>query len=258
MTHLDDRIAAFALDALDEEEHGAVELHLASCAHCREELERMREIANLLPDSLDPITPPASLRRQILTGIASRQSVMDPPRAGRHPPAVPIPPRRQDWRLLRGGRAIRSVAAVLAAALLVAAVVLVIQRTATSPSPLAEWKSHVSQAESRGDTVQVLAGSRNSQAVHLAVDQASVGRARLIIGPNPPPDHGKVYELWLLKSSTSSLPQPVGIISPRDASNSVVNLKRSVAGYATVAVTVEPGPDGSPQPTTTPFASAHL
>jgi predicted anti-sigma-YlaC factor YlaD len=72
MTH-EEHKEAVALAALGEdvgpEGREALEVHLAACGECREELRALSDTAALLAFSPAPVSPPAELRSRILTGI---------------------------------------------------------------------------------------------------------------------------------------------------------------------------------------------
>jgi len=64
----------------------------------------------------------------------------------------------------------------------------------------------------------------------------------------------RVYEAWLIRGGT---PEPAGVFTPKPDGTASVMVK-APSGYDTVAVTSEPGPDGSQAPTTQPFVAATL
>lgn len=78
-------VGAYALDAVAPAEAAAVEAHVASCASCRRELTRYREVVALLADA--PRSAPGELWLRIAAGLADRG--IDPMRpGGRAPPRL--------------------------------------------------------------------------------------------------------------------------------------------------------------------------
>ena len=75
--------AAYALDALDEEERGAYEEHLRDCAECRAELVTMQDTVGVLAYANEGPAPPADLRDRIVQAARA-----EPPKV------VPLRPRR--------------------------------------------------------------------------------------------------------------------------------------------------------------------
>ena len=66
-------IAAYLLGALDENERTGFERHLATCDECREELERLRPAAELLPGSVEQIEPPPGLKAALMAEVEPRK-----------------------------------------------------------------------------------------------------------------------------------------------------------------------------------------
>jgi anti-sigma factor RsiW len=60
---------AYVLDAVDDLERARFEQHLAECDDCRAEVAELRETAALLAETT-AVTPPASLRASVLSGIS--------------------------------------------------------------------------------------------------------------------------------------------------------------------------------------------
>jgi anti-sigma-K factor RskA len=84
-THPHDELAIYALDALDPDEHAAIEAHLARCAACRAELEEHRDTLSRLvvPDE----APPPS----VWEGIAQQLPRLGGAPDASGPPALPPP-----------------------------------------------------------------------------------------------------------------------------------------------------------------------
>jgi anti-sigma-K factor RskA len=72
----------------------------------------------------------------------------------------------------------------------------------------------------------------------------------------PPLAAGRVYEIWLIPTSGS--PVAAAVFVPDSNGAKVVLVNRSLAGYKVMAVTQEPGPDGSSQPTQQPQLYGNL
>ena len=61
-TSFSDDVGAYLLGALTDLEREAFERHLAECAECRDEVERLRPAADALPRSVEQMEPPPSLK----------------------------------------------------------------------------------------------------------------------------------------------------------------------------------------------------
>lgn len=101
-------LAAYALDALGEEEAREIEAHLAECERCRTELRWLEPSVDLLAESVPQVSPPPRLREELMR-IAEAES--------RKPGGAPAGRRRlwPDW-------ATKPVTAVAATALLAAGI----------------------------------------------------------------------------------------------------------------------------------------
>lgn len=62
-------LGAFVLDAVDADEAEMVALHLEECHRCRDEVDRLREVAAALGNTAEP--PPSTLWVRIAEGVAS-------------------------------------------------------------------------------------------------------------------------------------------------------------------------------------------
>jgi anti-sigma-K factor RskA len=69
----EEEIGAYLLGALTDLERQAFERHLSGCGECRDELERLRPAADLLPRSVEQVEPPPSLKASLME-IVERES----------------------------------------------------------------------------------------------------------------------------------------------------------------------------------------
>ncbi len=226
-----DLTAAYALDALGQEERETFEAHLAQCARCREELASLGETASALAFGVVSPSPDARLRERILTtAAAERENV------------APLPMRRP-WL-------VRSVAA---AASIAACVAIGLGIWAGSLSHSLD-RARASSASAQA-IAQVLANP-SSQKIPLkggtgtlAVDPA--GRGVLIVRRLPAAPSGRTYEAWVIPAG--GMPHKAGLFAGGD-STTLVPLADVPKG-AVVAATVERA-GGVDQPTQTPILSA--
>jgi anti-sigma factor RsiW len=226
-----DLTAAYALDALGQDERETYEAHLAQCARCREELAGLGETASALAFGVVSPPPPARLRERILTtAAAERENV------------VPLPMRRP-W-LVRSAAAAASIAACTAIGLGI---------WAASLSHSLD-RARASSASARA-IAQVLANPSSHQIAlkggsgTVAVDPA--GRGVLIVRRLPAAPAGHTYEAWVIPAG--GMPQKAGLFAGGD-STTMVPLANVPKG-AVVAATVERA-GGVDQPTQTPIVSA--
>ncbi len=65
-TEYSHEIGAYLLGALTDLERQAFERHVAGCAECRDELERLRPAADALPRSVEQVEPPPALKASLM------------------------------------------------------------------------------------------------------------------------------------------------------------------------------------------------
>lgn len=201
--------AAYALDALDDEERRAFEEHLADCGRCRAELADFSQTAALLSYGVPPTTPPAALRERILAEA----------RSDRGATVVPFP--RRSRVVLGAAAAVTAVAATLAIAFGV--------RSASLSEELDEARTAVAVLGDPDARSVPLEGANG----RLVVDPE--GTAALVVRGLPSAPKGKTYELWVIRDGS---PRPAGLFEGDDEDDLVL-LDETVEDDATVAVTLE-------------------
>jgi anti-sigma-K factor RskA len=217
--HLDELIAAHALDALDADAAEAAEQHLAECPQCRKQLAEYRSVAAGLALSAPQAAPPPDLRGRILASVEPVVTA---------PAAVPEPRRRRrlTWP------------SIAVPALGLAVVALLIWNVSLR-SDINSLHSSLSS-----DRTATMAGFGN------VVAQPG-GTVRIFASPSAPPS-GKTYEAWVITPAGNAL--PAGTFTTASAG---FTLTQPGHRGDVIAVTVEPS-GGSPKPTTKPIAAAHI
>ena len=84
------QVSAYAIHALPPEEAAAVEVHIASCSHCREQLETLRPVVDSFVFwPTDVLRPSASLQERLAHRIAAEtgENLVLPPARQWHEPA---------------------------------------------------------------------------------------------------------------------------------------------------------------------------
>ena len=82
-----ENVGAYLLGALSDFEREAFERHLMGCERCRDEVERLRPAADVLPRSVVPVPPPPSLKASLME-VVEREAAE---RGGRRAPARALP-----------------------------------------------------------------------------------------------------------------------------------------------------------------------
>ena len=205
-----DHLAAYALDALDDDERERFERHLDECEDCSEQLALLREPVAALAYAAEGPAPPEALRDRIIEGVQAE-------------------PRAAGIKLPRRNRALGAVAGIAAVAACLA-IGLGIWANSLSNSLDRErsTKSALEQLAAEA-TAKPLIGANGKLLV------ARDGRAGLVVCGLAGAPSAKTYEAWVISGKT---PQPAGLFhGGRDCSS--ILLTERVPDNATVAVTLE-------------------
>jgi anti-sigma-K factor RskA len=207
-----DLLAAYALDALDDDERERFERHLEECDECSEQLALLREPVAALAYAAEGPAPPEALRGRIIEGA----------RAEARAPVIRL--RRRNWPL--------AAAAGIAAAAACLAIGLGIWANSLSNSLDREssTNSTYEQILRFGAAAKPLIGADGSLLV------ANDGRAALVVCGLADAPSEKTYEAWVITGKT---PQPAGLFRGGNNGCSPVVLTERVPNNATVAVTIE-------------------
>jgi anti-sigma-K factor RskA len=234
---------AYVVDALDDAERAAFEEHLPGCHDCESEVASLREAAAMLADDA-AMTPPASLRANVLAGIRTVRPL--PPEvegsaeSSEHEAVAEVVPlRRHRFRM---------------ANLAAAAVILAVVGFAAVAQP---WHDNNSGQHQVGLADRVMAAVDAKQVKVSFADGASatvvrsekLGKAVLVTEKMPAAPDGKVYELWLRNSAGRMV--PAGLMKGSGDQKQVLQGNAAAANAA--AISVEPS-GGSTEPTSDPIA----
>ena len=234
---LKESIAAWVLGALDAGEAEIIAAHVDGCSICRETANRLQRVAAAMPLEAEEMEPPASLRHRLLTAATTSSR----PSSGREEAR----PARRTSRPRRFGvrRFDRVQAYAVAAGVLLALVIGVI---------LGEVVGHVSPPPSHAQVARFTLEGHGSMAGARAsvIDLKSDGIALVDFTGLPDLQPGHVYELWLITPDKRA--DPAGVFVPDSSGTKVVVVGKPLAGYVTLAVTAEQGPDGVQSPTQQP------
>lgn len=236
-TSIHELAAAYALDAVDQQERVLFEAHLPGCDRCRRAVEGFTEVTAQLSEGIEQ-PPPASLRERVLDRVARepQEPAGSSRTTGRHEAGRPAP-RRTSWLIGLAAAALVAVGGVVATQMW----------PAQQSVPTAE---QVMQAEDARRYTEELDGSTIT-----VVHSDSVGRSVVVTEDMPAPPQGQDYQLWFVHEDGTAV--SAGLMPYQDTDRVEVLLEGEPEGAVAVGVTVEPA-GGSQQPTSDPLVAVPI
>jgi anti-sigma factor RsiW len=227
---LRDDLAAYALGALSPAEAAELERHLADCEACRTRLRWLQPAVDVLPASVEQLTPPDRLRDRLMESVRAEAQTFAEPGARTAPPK-PRAGLRGGW----AGLLLRPATAFAAAVLIVAGVA----------------------------AGYALRGGEDDQTTTVAAQPLSPGvEAELVrqgdsgalhVRRMPAIDRDQVYEVWVQRGDGVEAASTFVL----DRDGRAVAAVPGLEGADAVLVTREPY-GGSEQPTTDPLLETPL
>jgi len=233
---MEDAVAAYALDACDDEERELVRAHIVACPSCRALARRLSLAVDALPLATEEVRPPERLRARILAAAASTPQA---PAGG--PPAPRIVPLPRETARRRRPRIPAYWAAV--AALILGLVAL------------GAWNVTLNQRLS-GELARYPVVGTGTMAGASGTVVASPQQAVMSLSGMPELPAGKVYEVWLIDAA--GRPTAAGTFRPTADGTARVGIDHSLSNVSTLAVTQEDGPGGASAPTQKPELAVQI
>lgn len=236
--------AAYALDALDGDDVATFRRHLADCAICQAAVGEFRSTVVQFPLAIEPegrAAPSPELRARILGAVAEDLAASQERTAEASAP-IPFP----------AGRRVPQAYAVAAILLLALGLGLLgwnlnLQREvgqARAERDAARRELAVTRWQLSG----AQAGQQISGEVIYLRDQQ---RAVVSVQGLPALQPGQVYQLWLIQDGAAPRPETVFL-------SETTAVQADLSRFSTIAITIEPGPQGSAAPTSPVLVAGSL
>lgn len=285
-------LPAYALGALDLDDQRRVEAHLDAHPEARDELEALRETLGLLALAAPPLAPPPGAKAALLARVGAlagpggssgtpggeadgRAPIPFRPPSGRAPAgsaAAPQPAPRPATGPVRFDRRWRAALAAVAAAVVLALTgwnVALQRQIGATQGDLDTLRGQIgaqADAAALGRLVgdQRFARPLRASAAGDGTYSASGGPAGYayldpqgnlgllncywmpVLAPN------QVYQVWLVRKDGGRDNGGTFTVDARGNASVVVHAPAPFGSYASIGVTAEPGPNGSPTAPTTP------
>lgn len=212
-------VSAYALHALDDAEAREYAQHLASCAHCSQELARLQVVIDTLPLAAPQLAAPEALKSRIMSVVNAESQLLRA--AGPEADRVVAPrPRRRlslpSFSVLRPAWA-----GALACLVLAVGVVGGVLASGGSSGPTSRT---------------VPAYAKGTATAHL---ELTGDRAALALTDLPTLPAGRVYQVWLDKGDGQLRPSRT-LFNVRPDGRARVAIDESVKGVKKILVTAEP------------------
>jgi len=236
--------AGYVLGALEPDDEHVFQRHLGGCSECEANVRDLEEVVGTLAYAAPPVDPPETL-------WASIQREIRPERRRVQPQAVR--PRR--W-------ASPLVARLAAAAAIVAVATLSVWNLNLRDEN-AGYRDRVTALEqatrllNEPDTAKVALEGSAAEARATVLAAEAQDRGVLVVENLPPLQRGKVYELWGIPDRGTGRAQKalVFTVPLRRQGVQTLEFQVPIQPGTVFAITEEPGPQGSEQPTTQPILS---
>jgi anti-sigma-K factor RskA len=227
----EENVGAYLLGALTELEAEVFERHVASCASCRQDFEHMRVASEALPRAVEPVVPPASLKKSLMETVNAEARERE--RVARS----------RTWRDRLRLPQLRPAFALGMAAVLAVGVAIGI------------GVAGIGGSSSKTVAAVVDHGRLPMANASLVVSGDSSKGGVLKLDGMPQPGTNQVYEVWVHRDGQFV---PAGALFgvSKDGSGSAA-IATDLKGVDTVAVTREPQ-GGTQQPTETPVMTFKL
>jgi anti-sigma-K factor RskA len=244
--------AGYVLGALEPDDEHVFQRHLGGCAECEANVRDLEEVVGTLAYAAPPVDPPETLWASIQREVR-REARPEARRAPPQPQPQPRVVRPRRWGSPWVGR--------LAAAAAIVAVAALSVWNLNLRDENAGYRDRVTALEqatrllNEPDTAKVtLEGSAaGAQATVLAAPAQD--RGVLIVDNLPPLQRDKVYELWGIPKGGTGKPRKAVIVVPLQQGPQTLEFEMPIERDTVFAITEEPAPDGSEQPTTRPILS---
>jgi len=250
VTHNNDQVGAYVLDALEPAERQIFEEHLKDCPECREEVLELYPVVDILPLAIEYVEPPRDLRDRIVAAVNDRDvrpPVLTAIEGGRSQPQSREPrARRTGWS------ALLAVAAVLAIAAL-GTWNLQLRNQVQSHGQTVALQQKIVTAQLQGASVAMMTSTSHKAGVSAQLVIPRGGQhSYLAVQGLPANPTNKVYQVWGMPNGAQGPPVSMGTFHYNGSSTAYVELLGTRKVYPIAGVTLEPGPHGSPAPTRAP------
>ena len=250
LRQIEELLAFYALDALNEEEKELVEAYLKGHPEARQQVEEMGRAVSALPYGVPPVEPSPRSKEALMSRVAADQ------RAAPSTRKQPSLPRRMGFENLFRALSLGAAALAIVWVIVLSAQVSRLRNEisalslalAAQSNQLEQINAQLPQATPSAVITVALKGTdiQPQAQGQLIADPNSQSAVLVIVGLTPP-EAGKTYQVWLIEGDA---PVSAGLLKV-DANGQgvlVVSSETPIGSFDALGISVEPE-EGSPQPT---------
>jgi anti-sigma-K factor RskA len=247
---IEELLAFYALDALNDEEKELVEAYLKGHPEARQQIEEMGRAVSALPYGVPPVEPSPRSREALMSRVAADQ------RAASSTRKQPSSPRRMRFENIFSALSLGAAAIAIVWVIVLSAQVsrlrneisALSQALAAQSNQLEQINAVLSQlTPSTVITVSLKGTDIQPRAQGQLIADPNSQSAVLVIVGLTPLEAGKTYQVWLIEGDA---PVSAGLLKV-DANGQgvlVVSSETPIGSFDALGISVEPE-QGSPQPT---------
>lgn len=247
--------AAYALYALDPDEHMLMESHLTECSQCRELVAEIQGVVALLPLTVSPTDPPPYLRDRLMQRIKREGPRTDVTDSVPSPEAAAARRRAGSglWSFFTGPR--MSLAVSTVALIVIVAMSGVLWR---QYGQLRELQAQAGQARALDELLaspDVSVATMRQDGIEAKVLSAPGHTAAYVVVNNLPPlPADRDYQIWLRRGEQLV---SAAVVHPDRSGRWLLQRDEPLSAYNWIGITNEPR-GGSGAPTTEPIMGGDL
>jgi anti-sigma-K factor RskA len=235
--------AGYVLGALEPDDEHTFQQHLGGCPVCEANVRELEAVAGELAYAAPPVEPPDSLwagiRRQVRPEAARRPAIPAVPAAGAGGPRLRLLP------------ALATAAAVLLLVVLSLWNLNLRDQNAAYRARVAALEQAAQLANDPTASLVALEGDAGAAGARATVICATrQDRGVLLVEALPPLQRNRVYQLWGIPGGNLDKAEKALVFVPlRRQGPQALEFEMPIQPGTAFAITEEPGPDGSDQPT---------
>jgi hypothetical protein len=229
--HVSELVAPYVLGALEPDEIEQVELHLATCAYCRELVEAERRVVRYLPYLAEPQPVPARARRMLLNRVQEESAPLRESEAA--PRRIPVLTGRLGW-IAAASAAVLALVFAVNSFQMQGEVQKKDQEMSQQQQTIANFVSSPRGWMTNLESTGVAPGAGGG----IIVDPTT-NAAILVVDGLSQPEEGRAYVVWMVDGN-EHINVGVLVVDEEGRGQLYITMPGSLASYDGIVITEEP------------------